>query len=122
MTRRYFLSADADNDFAEQFAYFAEIASLDLAERFFAATLAAFDRICAMPEIGRRRRFNNPMLTNVRVWPVKGFDKHHIYYRPRGDRIEILRILPVARDVDALFEDEGEPAHLPTHLTDTAGT
>jgi plasmid stabilization system protein ParE len=74
MIRRYFLSEDADNDFAEQFAYFAETASLDLADRFFAAMLAAFDRICAMPEIGRRRRFNNPTLANVRVWPVKSFE------------------------------------------------
>lgn len=106
MTRRYFLSEDADNDFAEQFAYFAESGSLELADRFFAATLAAFDRICAMPEIGRRHRFNNPMLLNVRVWPVKGFDKHHIYYRPRGERIEILRLLHAARDIDAIFEDE----------------
>lgn len=107
MTRRYFLSEDADNDFAEQFAYFAELSGWDLADRFFAATLAAFDRISEMPEIGRRRRFNNPVLINVRVWPVKGFDKHHIYYRPLGDRIEILRILHAARDVDAIFEDEG---------------
>ena len=43
----------------------------------------------------------------MRVWPVKGFDKYRIYYRPLGDRIEILRILHAARDIDAIFEDEG---------------
>jgi toxin ParE1/3/4 len=43
----------------------------------------------------------------VRVWPIKGFDKYRIYYRPLGDRIEILRILHAARDIDAIFEDEG---------------
>jgi toxin ParE1/3/4 len=58
-----------------------------------------------MPEIGSRRRFNNPALLNVRVWPVKGFDKYRIYYRPLGDRIEILRILHAARDSDAIFDD-----------------
>lgn len=107
MKRRYFLSEDADNDFAEQFAYFSETAGWEVADRFFAATLAAFDRLCEMPEIGSRRRFNNPVLVNVRVWPVKGFDKYRIYYRPLGDRIEILRILHAARDIDAIFEDEG---------------
>ena len=107
MKRRYFLSEDADNDFAEQFAYLSETASWEVAERFFAAMLAALDRVCEMPEIGSRHRFNNPVLVNVRVWPVKGFDKYRIYYRPLGDRIEILRILHAARDIDAIFEDEG---------------
>jgi toxin ParE1/3/4 len=106
MKRHYFLSEDADNDFAEQFAYFCEIADWDVADRFFAAALAAFDRICEMPEIGRRCRFNNPLLANARVWPIRGFDKYHIYYRPLGDRIEILRILHAARDIDAIFGDE----------------
>lgn len=46
MKRRYFLSEDADNDFAEQFAYFSETAGWEVADRFFAATLAAFDRLC----------------------------------------------------------------------------
>ncbi|MGH9753344.1 MAG: type II toxin-antitoxin system RelE/ParE family toxin, partial [Blastocatellia bacterium] len=34
------------------------------------------------------------------MWPVKGFDKYRIYYRPRGDTIEILRILHAARDLE----------------------
>ena len=106
MKRQYFLSADADSDFTEQFAYFCEVADWEVADRFFAATLAAFDRICEMPEIGSRRRFNRPLLANVRVWPIKGFDKYRIFYRPLGPRIEILRILHAARDIDAIFGDE----------------
>ncbi|MBI1762774.1 MAG: type II toxin-antitoxin system RelE/ParE family toxin [Acidobacteria bacterium] len=106
LKRRYFLSADAGSDFAEQFAYFCEAADWEVADRFFTATLAAFDRICEMPEIGNRRRFNNAMLVNVRMWPIKGFDKYRIFYRPLGNRIEILRILHAARDVDAIFGDE----------------
>lgn len=102
----YFLSADADNDFAEQFAWFCETADWEVADRFFAATLAAFDLISAMPEIGSRRHFDHPLLVNVRVWPIKGFDKYRIFYRPLGNRIEILRILHAARDVDAIFDDE----------------
>ncbi|HEX5081792.1 MAG TPA: type II toxin-antitoxin system RelE/ParE family toxin [Blastocatellia bacterium] len=106
MKRSYFLSEDADNDFAEQFAYFSGTAGWEIADRFFNATLAAFDRICEMPEIGSRRRFDNPALLNVREWPVNGFDKYRIYYRPLGDRIEILRILHAARDTDAIFDDQ----------------
>ena len=106
MKRRYFLSEDADNDFAEQFAYLSEAAGWDTADRFFAATVASFERICEMPEIGRRRRFDTSKLLNVRVLPVKGFGKYHIYYRPLGERIEILRILHAARDITAIFEDE----------------
>lgn len=107
MKRRYFLSEDADGDFAEQFAYLAETAGWDVADRFFAAALATFDRLCEMPEVGYRRRFKKTLLANVRVWPVKGFDRHHIFYRPLGDRIEILRILHTARDIDTMFEKDG---------------
>jgi plasmid stabilization system protein ParE len=106
MNRRYFLSAEADSDFAEQFAYLCEAAGWEVADRFFAATLAAFDRLCAMPEIGSHHQFKNPGLANVRAWRVKNFEKYRIYYRPLGDRIEILRILHVASDIDSIFEDE----------------
>jgi toxin ParE1/3/4 len=41
-----------------------------------------------------------------RVFSVSGFDKILVLYRPVGDRVEILRVLHGARDLDALIRKE----------------
>ncbi len=81
MNRRFFLTEEADNDFAEQYVYFSEKAGVKVADRFFAATREAFDRLVEMPEIGRRPRLLNPHLSDIRVWQVKGFEKYLIFSR-----------------------------------------
>lgn len=40
----------------------------------------------------------------MRVWSVRDFPKHLIFYRATDDRIEILRVLHGARDAAAIFE------------------
>ena len=34
--------------------------------------------------------------------PVKGFDRHLVFYRPTGAGIEIIRVYHAARDVDQI--------------------
>ena len=59
---------------------------------------AAIDKLCQMPEIGSPRFLKNPELAGLRMWPVSGFDKVLIYYIPREDLLDIIRILHSARD------------------------
>jgi len=105
MTRRFYLTEDADNDFAEQYVYFSENAGVEVADRFFAATRSTFDRLVEMPEIGRHPGFLNPQLSDIRVWQVKGFEKYLIFYRILHDEIEILRIIHGSRDIPTIFKD-----------------
>jgi plasmid stabilization system protein ParE len=45
-------------------------------------------------------------LAGLRIWRVDGFPDHLIFYRPIEGGIEIIRILPAARDIDAVLESE----------------
>ena len=78
------------------------------AERFIDAVEEAFKLLASRPGIGSLRRFRNKTLEGIRMWPVKGFEKHLIFYRPRVKSIEIIRVLHGARDIDQIFEQDEE--------------
>jgi toxin ParE1/3/4 len=54
-----------------------------------------------MPGMGRRYESSHPRLAAVRVWPVKGFRNHLIFYRPIENGIEVVHLFHGARDLDA---------------------
>jgi toxin ParE1/3/4 len=56
--------------------------------------------LLANPEIGRSRP---ELITDLRSFPV---GQYVIFYRPRQEILEIVRVLHGARDIDALFEIE----------------
>ncbi len=49
---------------------------------------------------GSRKR----KLAGFRFWPVKGFRKYFIFYRVKGDRIQVARVLHGFRYLDRLLE------------------
>ena len=80
--------------------------SPDAAERFMDATEETFRDLDEMPGMGHPHESPNPRLAGVRVWPVKGFRNHLIFYRPSDGGVEILTILHGARDIERALEDE----------------
>lgn len=54
------------------------------------------------PDLGSPCELIHVRLTGIRVWSVTGFKNHLVYYRVRGELLEVLRILHGARDVDAI--------------------
>jgi plasmid stabilization system protein ParE len=36
--------------------------------------------------------------------PIRGFEKHVIFYRPIANGIEVVRVLHASRDLEAMFE------------------
>lgn len=74
--------------------------------RLLEAARAAFERLGAFPEIGKRRRFSHPDLSAVRSWSIPGFDKHVIFYRASDERIDILRVIHSARDLTRILGPE----------------
>ena len=108
MNRRVILHPRAAQDLEAQADFIARD-SLAAAIRFAQAVQEAFRQLAQMPQMGRERRFPNPLLEGMRQWRVPGFEKHLIFYRPIEDGIEVLRVLHGARDIDRLFrEDEAE--------------
>ena len=78
----------------------------EAAERFLDAAEAAFARLLEMPEIGAAREYRNERLTGLRLWPILGFERHLIFYRPIEAGIEVVRVIDAARDVAAILEHE----------------
>src|SRR5947209_3759757 len=75
------------------------------AERFLRVADEAFQRIAAMPAIGRLWESPHPRLHGIRVYSMPdGFRNYQICYRRVGDVIEILTIIHGARDLEKVFD------------------
>ncbi|HKN34770.1 MAG TPA: type II toxin-antitoxin system RelE/ParE family toxin [Terriglobales bacterium] len=95
--------AAAKRDLTDHFVFLGENASVDVARRFLHAANVSFQALAKMPELGVQRNFRNPLFASVRAWPVKGFERYLIFYRPLMDGVEILRVIHGARDIERLF-------------------
>jgi toxin ParE1/3/4 len=100
-----FLLPRAEGDIDEHVAYIAED-NIEKALEFDAAVFESFDRLRKMPLIGSERAYMNERLNGLRMWFVKGFENYLIFYRPLGDRIEIVRVLHSARDREFIISEE----------------
>lgn len=56
-----------------------------------------------MPHMGSPRVSDRPVLKDIRVLPIKGFEHYYVFYRPHDTTLEIVRILHGARDYPSLF-------------------
>lgn len=77
--------------------------NIDAADRLREAAFRAFERLAGMPEIGTLRHFNNPVLADLRFWPILSFRRYLIFYRPTPGGVEIVRVLHSARDMTTIF-------------------
>ncbi len=100
---RVFKRVAAKRDLTDHFVFLGESAGMDTARRFLHATNVSFEALARMPAMGAQRRFRNPRWSSVRAWPVKGFERYLIFYRPITDGVEILRVIHGARDIERLF-------------------
>jgi plasmid stabilization system protein ParE len=62
------------------------------------AALETLDLLAQSPELGQVMPRSKKKYGDVRIWQVKGFPNHLVFYRPSDDRIEVLRILHASRD------------------------
>lgn len=88
------------------FYYLIEKHAARAAERFLEAAQSAIDLLCQMPGAGAPKTLENPKLSGLRSWPVRGFPAIRIYYIHSGDDLRILRVLHGKRDINPLLEDE----------------
>jgi toxin ParE1/3/4 len=86
-------------------AYYIAQDNFEAADHFLEACEETFQQLAQIPFIGSVREFQNQRLKDVRMWRVKGFEKHLIFYRPIQDGIEILHVVHAARDLEALFAE-----------------
>jgi plasmid stabilization system protein ParE len=82
----------ARRDFIIHYAYLAEKASVETAQRFREAVEATYAELAAMPGMGSPGKVRQGKHAGVRLWRVRGFENYLIAYRehPRGVAIERL--------------------------------
>jgi len=78
-----------------------------VAARFLVAAEATFERLAGMPGMGRPFLARRRRLAGVRVFPVRAFRKHLVFYRPlaRERGVEVIRVLHAARDIGSVLGD-----------------
>jgi toxin ParE1/3/4 len=94
---RYRITNDAERDLDEIFVYWAERASLEVADRLIDNITDRFWLLGAYPEAGRAC---DDLALGVRCFPAGNY---LIYYRAHRQRTEILHIFHGARDQRRLF-------------------
>jgi toxin ParE1/3/4 len=105
--RRVVFRRKAEEDI-EDIAYYIAQDNVRAAEAFREALENACFLLAERPEIGPLRSFGNPRLSDVRLWPIRGFERYLLFYRVAGDTLDVIRVVHGARDLPALFE-ETEP-------------
>jgi len=76
--------------------------NIEAANRFSPAVLAAWDVLLAFPYIGRPRTFK--LVAGVRSWGVPGFRNYLVFYRVKGETVDVLAVLEGHRDLAAVLE------------------
>ena len=97
----------ARNDIRETAIYLAIEASDAVAERFLDAIQSLVNTLAGASGIGSSCLFRDPLLKDVRHIPVTGFENWLVFYRTSKDRIDIIRALHGARNIESIF-GEGE--------------
>lgn len=90
--KAFAISELARQDLLGQFHYLAEHADETVAFNFLEAAEAAFLRIQQIPEIGTAKFLINPSFSNLRSWPIFGFEIIQIYYLIRETQILVVRV------------------------------
>jgi toxin ParE1/3/4 len=96
--RRLVVFPAADRDIDAQ-AQFIARSSLRSALRFLDAVEKSCDHLLKFPEAVARYGFSETNLRDLRAAPVRGFPNHLIFFRVRGEFVQIVRLLHGARDI-----------------------
>lgn len=80
--------------------------SADAAERFVDAAEATIARIAQFPESGTTFVTSNPRLKGMRVVRIEAFPNFLVFFLPRKETVEIVRVVHGARDFPKLFGTE----------------
>jgi toxin ParE1/3/4 len=104
--RRILLLPGANADLDGSAEYYTSEGGLEVGLRFFSACQRTFEWLLENPGAGSPKAFRNPRLAGLRMWPVRGFEKHLVFYLSAEDGIRVVRVLHGARDIPRVIEAE----------------
>ena len=100
--RRVVWSPEADRDLLDIWAYYARVASPEIADNLLREIDRVGEGIGENPLLSRQRDELLPGLRSVIVRP------HVIFFRIRDSVVEVIRVLHGRRDFPAIFGREGQ--------------
>ena len=99
---KVFLSTEAREDVFNIWEFIAQN-NIPAADRFFTAFTKTLKDLGTHPAIGQECFFTHPRLKGMRSWSIPRFLKYLVFYRQNNRRVEIVRVLHAARDIDTIF-------------------
>lgn len=108
MRQGYTIRPKADKDIDDCTDDLVERGSLEVGLHFLSSAIETFELVATQPEMGWVCRLRHPELKDARVFRIsEPFEKFLIFYQPQHGRIEILRVLHGAQDLEQRLLDEG---------------
>jgi toxin ParE1/3/4 len=89
-----------DDDIAEIAVYLLEDPGESTAMRFIDSVELTLKELALAPRKGSPKHFDDPALSEVRSWWVKGFHRYIIYYVPLPNGINVFAVWHGSRDVE----------------------
>ena len=87
-------------DFELQYRWYLREAGEEIAERYFAAVIAALHRLARNPGLGRERKFRSEALKGLHSQQVsRPFGRHLIFYRYTDTDLFAERVMHGMRDL-----------------------
>ena len=103
MSRKLIIRNLATQDLRQQANYILANGNVGAAEHFLELAEATFAQILLVPGIGKPVSFVVNRMGEVRQWRIKNFQDYLVFYRVQEDRVEILRVLHGARDLEGIL-------------------
>jgi len=102
MSRRLYWTTAAHRDLVELADYLGADDS-STAIRFLDHAEATSHMLVEADGLGSLCDFTDSRTQGMRVWSVRGFRNHLMFYRPFESGIQIVRVLHAARDLENIF-------------------
>src|SRR6266852_4155021 len=84
--------------------YYIETAGIGVARGFRKAATETLRELAEFPMMGAPRKVRKPEFQGVRMWRVRGFESHLIFYVPRKDGIAVERVIHASQDYRRVLE------------------
>jgi toxin ParE1/3/4 len=96
--------AAARRDFIVHYAYLAENAGIETAQRFRQAVESTYAQLADMPGLGSPGKVRQGRHKGVRLWRVRSFDAYLIAYRTSSEGVAIERLIHAKQDYRRVLE------------------
>lgn len=81
--------------------------NIQAALRFYDRVEETYERITRWPLIGSRIRVRDRDLADLRTYPIRGYRKYIVFYRPMADGIEVVHVIHGARGIRRVLREQG---------------